>query len=276
MLKAMRATWAIQKLVSSMVHDHGMDLETAKYICHPFLEKHMQRLIEHFGVTGDWNESIYEIASSELEGNQSLSKPQRTALGFISASSGAKSVSGIVDERAFAVGLFYELSKKFDFVSINGETTLERDNEQTRINLLEEEEFIASVIQPLVATDKFVNGGVIPDKIILNDWLLGFMWGLAGQLGSHDLKLRDKNIPSLEKFNFLVTCLAKGLTASKPKIQGKIESLLKNKTVEFEAGMKDGIYYHKRITYAQSKGLDNNDAIASFLRKKHQHLSIEY
>ena len=271
MFKTTKATWAIQKILADMVFDFSIPEETAKEICHEFTKEFAVGLGNRRGEFNDWDQAIYAICVEQLDSLYSTSAHlKKFKFGFIGAVAFARFNRGLGDQQGIAHQKLFELGERFNFSfedAVANQTTLQEDADYDAV-IAESTAFINEVISGLFGFDKYMNDGVTPHSIAFNNWTLGFLWGLVGQIASHDLKLGDYPLHHRQKWDLICRSISSGLGIPEGDLERALNTAVKSKGKSFLRGQHDGISHHKKFTLANRSGNDLSDLIHEFRTKK--------
>jgi len=270
LFRTTKATWAIQKILADMVFDFSIPEETAKEICHEFTKEFAVGLGNRRGEFNDWDQAIYAICVEQLESLSSApAHLKKFKFGFIGAVAFARFNKGLGDQQGIAHQKLFELGERFNFSfedAVTNQTTLQEDADHGAV-IAESTAFISEVISGLFSFDKYMNDGVTPHSIAFNNWTLGFLWGLTGQIVAHDLKLGTNDLSQHQEWDLVCQAISSSLNISQEDFENALKSALKSKRKNFLDGQQDGVNHHKKFTFARTTN-GQIDSVAEEFRVK--------
>ena len=253
MFRTTKATWAIQKILADMVFDFSIPEETAKEICHEFTKEFAVGLGNRRADFNDWDQAIYAICVEQLESLSSApAHLKKFKFGFIGAVAFARFNRGLGDQQGIAHQKLFELGERFNFSfedAVTNQTTVEENADHGAV-VAESTAFINEVISGLFSFDKYMNDGVTPNSIAFNNWTLGFLWGLTGQIVAHDLKFGTNDLSQHREWGLVCQAISSSLNVSQEDLEKALNAALRNKGKDFLDGQQDGINHHKKFTFA--------------------------
>ena len=101
-----------------------------------------------------------------------------------------------------------------------------------------------------------MNEGVTPHSIAFNNWTLGFLWGLTGQIAAHDLNLETYDLSQHQEWGLVCQAISSSLNISQEDLEKALNAALRNKGKNFLEGQQDGINHHKKFTFARKTSGD--------------------